>query len=290
MTVCVALRVNDCIVFATDSASTLAGIDSAGRPVTINVYNHADKLFNLYKGLPICAMTCGMGNIGTQSISSIAKDIRISLSSGDSKIDPCNYKIEEIVDRSFEVIVNQRYGSLTPKPAGDHSFELYVGGYSSNSEDHELWKFSIVNGTVDPPKECNAAGKSGLVWSGQPEPINRLLFGFSQNLPSVLVKAGMSQPDAQTILGELKKSLSTPLSSDAMPVQDAIDLARFLVDTTKSYYRFHHGADIVGGHTDIAVVTRHEGFKWINRKHYYPVDLNPLETDHVDIPRKNHES
>ena len=67
-----------------------------------------------------------------------------------------------------------------------------------------------------------------------------------------------------------------------MPVQDAIELAElFLTETTKSFYRFLPGADIVGGDTDIAVVTRHEGFKWIKRKHYYPAELNPLETDHA---------
>ena len=67
-----------------------------------------------------------------------------------------------------------------------------------------------------------------------------------------------------------------------MPIQDAINLADFLVDVTKRYFAFHPGADIVGGSTDIATVTRHEGFKWIKRKHYYPADLNPRETDHAN--------
>jgi len=67
----------------------------------------------------------------------------------------------------------------------------------------------------------------------------------------------------------------------AMPVVDAINLADFLVDLTKRYFRFLPGADIVGGATDIATVTKHEGFKWIRRKHYYPPELNPQETDHV---------
>jgi len=75
MTVCLAVMVNDCIVFATDSASTLSGVDSNGNTVIINVYDHADKVFNLYKGLPLCDMTCGLGTIGKQSISSIAKDV-----------------------------------------------------------------------------------------------------------------------------------------------------------------------------------------------------------------------
>ena len=33
-------------------------------------------------------------------------------------------------------------------------------------------------------------------------------------------------------------------------------------------------AQVIGGSIDIAVITKHEGFKWIQRKHYYDKDLN----------------
>ena len=56
---------------------------------------------------------------------------------------------------------------------------------------------------------------------------------------------------------------------------------KFLVEMTKTYFAFLPGADIVAGDTDIVTVTKHEGFKWINRKHYYPADLNRRNTDHV---------
>lgn len=99
----------------------------------------------------------------------------------------------------------------------------------------------------------------------------------------------MSKSDADTIDLFAKKNFEINLAQSSMPVQDAIDLAEFLVDTTKGFFRFKLGADTVGGDTDIAVVTRHEGFKWIKRKHYYPHHLNPLETDHVDIGHQDRE-
>ena len=65
MTVCVAVAVNDCLVFAADSASTLVSTDmETGESRILNVYRHGDKVYNLYRHLPICAMTSGMGNIG----------------------------------------------------------------------------------------------------------------------------------------------------------------------------------------------------------------------------------
>ena len=66
-----------------------------------------------------------------------------------------------------------------------------------------------------------------------------------------------------------------------MPTRDAIELAVFLADTQKQFVRFSHGSNTVGGDLDVSTVTKHEGFKWIQRKHYYHAKFNPLETGHA---------
>ena len=58
-------------------------------------------------------------------------------------------------------------------------------------------------------------------------------------------------------------------------MMDAIDLAEFLVHAAVMFSRFNVGAPTVGGPIEIAAVTKHEGFKWVRRKHYYSRDLNP---------------
>ena len=63
MTVCVAIKVHDCIVFASDSATSLSGTGQNGEPVIHNIYTYGNKVFNLHKNLPIVAMTAGMGNL-----------------------------------------------------------------------------------------------------------------------------------------------------------------------------------------------------------------------------------
>jgi len=48
-----------------------------------------------------------------------------------------------------------------------------------------------------------------------------------------------------------------------------------MVETTKGFIRFAVGLHkTVGGQTEIAAITKHEGFKWVQRKHFYPPDLN----------------
>ncbi len=283
VTVCVGIAVNDCLVFAADSASTLVRTDPAsGESKVLNVYRHGNKVFNLYRGLPICAMTCGMGNIGSLSIASIAKDLRTRLMSSDAAwgIDRTRYTLEEVAQKARRLIFDELFSALAPPPTA--GLEFWIGGYSSNGgAGHEVWKIAIESGNSPPPQRVIQDGGTEVIFSGQTTPIFRLLAGYDPQLVAALTAAKMPPSEATKLATFMKGHFATPLVAPTMPTQDAIELAEFLVDTTSRYYRFLPGADIVGGNIDIAVVTRYEGFKWIRRKHYYPANLNPLETGHV---------
>ena len=285
MTVCVGVAVNDCLVFASDSASSLVNTDPVtGKSQIVNVFAHGEKVYKLYKHLPLVAMTCGMGNIGSDSIATLAKDLRRRMMGNDPAwhINKVGYTVEEVAVKARELFFEERYQALIPQPPAPHSFEFWIGGYSSDfSSGHEVWKIGIQNGNCPPPEKVLGDGNSGVFYGGQPGPINRLIVGFDQRLREVLTSGGVDQAMAGQIEGFLRQQLESPLVSPSMPVRDAIDLADFLVETTKRYFRFLPGADIVGGDTDIAVVTKYEGFKWIRRKHFYPAALNPLETGHA---------
>ena len=77
MTIAISLKINDGLVLAADSASTvMAMVPGQQMANVLNVYNNANKIFNLYKGLPIGAITWGGGAIGAASIATIVKDLR----------------------------------------------------------------------------------------------------------------------------------------------------------------------------------------------------------------------
>jgi hypothetical protein len=60
-----------------------------------------------------------------------------------------------------------------------------------------------------------------------------------------------------------------------MPKQDVIELAEALVSITAVERNASSQQATVGGPVDIAFITKHEGFVWIKRKHYFAPDLNP---------------
>jgi hypothetical protein len=282
MTICVAVKVQDCIVFAADSTTSLQAHDSNGRTVTINTYDHANKLFNLRKGLPIAAMTAGIGNFGPSSISTISKDLRVLLSTEGSEfyVDPKSYTVGQIADLARRYFFEERYLKLSSPPAG--TFQYWIGGYSSGQDLGEIWRFQIDNGVCDSPVcEADATTASGLSWGGAPEAINRLVLGYSQNLGPALLGGGVPPQDLSTAVAEIAKYTQVELAHPAMPTTDAIELARFLAETTKQFVRFLPGSNSVGGSIDIATITKHENFKWVARKHFYSPSLNPLETDHA---------
>jgi ATP-dependent protease HslVU (ClpYQ) peptidase subunit len=74
MSIIVSVKINDGIVMAADSAISFAN----GQ-----VYEHANKIVNLVKGLPIGVMTCGAGGIGNASVATLLKDLRQRLAGED---------------------------------------------------------------------------------------------------------------------------------------------------------------------------------------------------------------
>ncbi|MDQ3386929.1 MAG: hypothetical protein M3475_04900 [Actinomycetota bacterium] len=154
-----------------------------------------------------------------------------------------------------------------------------VGGYSAGERLAEAYHVEIHEGGFCPQPQLVSGpddADAQVFWDGQPEALNRLLAGYGTGLPDVL-RQGLGVPDQQIVpaMNIIEQALEAPLVHAAMPIQDAIDLAEFLVNLTIGYSRFNPGAPTVGGPIEIAVITKHEQFKWVRRKHYFNHKLNP---------------
>ena len=222
-----------------------------------------------------------MGHLGGRSISNLAKELRFQLSAGDHPINAQDYTIEEVVNRAH-TFISENYAESQPMPQEGDYLEFWVGGYGSANKHGEIWKVVLDKGVPQAPQLLNAeADGQGVFWGGQGQAIMRLLLGIDPAFIDALANAGVARPVAETLFTEARTRMETPVLHATMPTIDAIRLADFLVDVTKGYFSFAFGSDIVGGATDIATVTKWEGFKWIKRKHFYPADLNRKDHDHV---------
>lgn len=278
MTIAISLKVNDGLVLAADSASTLIGQEPTGQTQVINVYNNANKIFNLRKGLPIGALTWGAGSIGTSSISTLVKDLRERFSEEEQTdwyIKKDSYTIEEVASKFKKFVFDELYEPAFREWAQKPNVGFIIAGYSAGREMAEEYQIDINNGECIGPRAIRGIDESGMSWNGVPEAITRLLLGHGSALASVL-ESNLNVPSDQIApaIRIIEEALAIPLIFPPMPIQDAIDLAEFMVDLTIKFSRFTPGASTVGGPIEVAAITKHEGFKWIRRKHYFTRDLN----------------
>lgn len=276
MTIAISIKVNDGVVLATDSASTMIGSSSDGQKGVVNVYNNANKLFNLYKGLPIGAITWGIGSIGHSSIATLSRDFRklISSENGDWKIDPATYTMEDVANKFKKFIYDDNYINAFNNWLEKPDLGFIIAGYSSKKSLAEEWKIQIKGGKCNGPILLRTEAQVGLTANGMPDCVSRLYFGSSMELPNVLRDSGLVDPMIQRVMQLSRQRMTAPLVVPPMAIQDVIDLAIFLVEATINFVKFSPGAPSVGGPIEVAAITKHEGFKWVQRKYYFDRNLN----------------
>jgi hypothetical protein len=293
MSVAVLIGVHDGLVLAADSAATLSMqlppgvVIPGGAPMVGNVYDNANKIFNLVKGQPIGCITFGSGNIGSASIGTLIKDLRKELT---DKPNPWNFDVDKYTMEEVGKILGKFLGQecdKLPVPARvTTNIGFLLGGYSKPGDLGESWSVEIVKGVPQPPKKLRPDHEVGLSWGGATEVLQRMVLGFSPMLFEVLAKVMQPQQNASVLQSQLGPVLATNLQANLvfppMPIQDVIDLARWFVHSAIMFSRFSTGPNIVGGPIEIAAITKHENFKWVSRKHYWDQSVN-REPYHVVI-------
>jgi hypothetical protein len=279
MTIVVTAKVSDGIVLAADSAGSFF----AGGPIPLKIYNNANKIFNLRKVWPIGALVYGNAGIGAASVETLSKDLRQRFSDeGDGAyvLDETRYTVEEVAQKARRFLFEEVYQRAYATPPPDFGMGYRVCGYSAGASLPEVWEFTIVGANCDPPALIHGQQEFGLRWAGENEALDRLVLGTSGQFVTFLMQQhGFDQATANAAHLDYVSRLGAGLVIPAMPIQDAIDVARFMVETASKFARYGLRPETVGGPTEIAVITKHEGFKWIARKHYYTADLN-RETRH----------
>ena len=95
-----------------------------------------------------------------------------------------------------------------------------------------------------PPRRVMDENGFGVLWDGHYEALNRLVLGLGFDIGDALLRHGVAPEDAGKLQEKLVGDLYTTLSVPAMPIEDAIDLARFLVETTIGFVRFAVSAEV----------------------------------------------
>lgn len=234
LTIVISISVQDGVVLASDSA-----VEHRGQ-----VYYSAEKTMQLIKGMPIGVLVAGDAAINNKAFIDVLKDFGAQNRNGHGSFDKSNYTVEAVVRRLQDYL-----RSMAPMQVAKLRSTLIIGGYSSHSDTPEVWNLVFDSSEGVSVSQIWSPTEYGICWEGAGECLHRLM--------------------SDDFMVEGSNESSTPtLVTPGMPIHDAVALTRFLMDATIGYVRFR--ADLqpktVGGPIDMAVITRHEGFRWVQRK------------------------
>lgn len=278
MTIVISVKVNDGIVLAADSVTSFLENDGRVR----KTYDYANKITNLVKVWPIGAMTYGSGGIGNSSIATLSKDLRKQLdpsTNTDSRfvLDQRNYSVREVAEKAL-LFLSEEFDRVYSEPMQGYFLGYRVCGYSSGASLAESWEVGIdPTGPFGPEPlypDVNGSQSFGPRWAGEPEALDRLILGMSSRALAALEHLGLDKDVAADTVSKLRGALYQQLDHPAMPIQDAIDLAKFLAESAAGFSRFSMRTATVGGPIEVATITKHEGFRWVSRKHFYSAEYN----------------
>jgi hypothetical protein len=102
--------------------------------------------------------------------------------------------------------------------------------------------------------------------------------GAQQEIPNLdgLIDDAVTNHQGQWFRQSLAENFG-PLANviGSLPVFDMAALAKSLIELQSLKERVTKPSESVGGPIDVAVISKHDGFVWIERKHYFKPELNP---------------
>jgi hypothetical protein len=249
VTIVVGAASPDGIVLAADSRTTL----SDGQRHRIST-DAADKVFELNSTFGVA--TYGMANIGPRTISGLMDEF---IATADDNV--CA-DVENFAN-ALGAFFHERYIAAGGS-AETHGWPLgfVLAGYDDAGIGH-VWEVGIPGPTVG--KTPVNTADLGTLWRGQADVIGRLIKGVDWN---ALQTASITFDDpVQEQLQRLEYIVLQPVT-----LQDAADMASFLVRTTIDMQRFSDGTVLAqglipgcGGRTQMLAVKR-SSVEWISKR------------------------
>ncbi len=249
MSICVSVKARDGVVLGTDSMAQVWMRDPSGQVGVAKTYSNARKLFQL-GDLPVGVMSYGAANVGDRSIEGLLREFPVKRArSIRTTADNLLEFVETVYSDAFKAAPDEQ------KPV----VGFFVAGYSPNRRFPEEWEFVLPRD--DKVKEVRPKGLFGASWRGDTLPFTRLYFGFDPRMRQLLEEMSVSEDVRRAVFDENR--FKTVIPYNAMPVQDAINFADFVLRTTIGYVSFQAGVPTCGGPLQVAVILPETGFQWV---------------------------
>jgi hypothetical protein len=252
MTLIVSLRVPDGVVIAGDSLQTVRGslqMELKQHPVDVpghgqvkvdlklpalefstSTYSYAQKIFPFKKKFGMGAF--GSGIINQRTIYNHIRNLERTISE-DLDLMAVAEKIKDYFWNEFQEDLKkqEKLEELEKLPDATTVFGMQIIGYKAQSD----YSGHTIQVTIGKEPAIQEFGGIGCTVSGETN-VTRLLWQLGN------------------------------ANYGAFSLQDAVDYAEFLINTTATHQRFANMIPTVGGFIDVALLTNYNDFRWIRCK------------------------
>ena len=252
MSIIVSVKVRDGIVFGADSMASYYDFESwQEKKIIVKSYYNVQKLFFIADRAAV--MVHGIGNIGHRSIGNYIHEYKSIVAKEDN--------IEGMANVLFDLLRDQYSDGFADVNIEDRpNLGVFIGGYSKGSHLAEEWEFRLPG--YEEPILVQNKNSFGANWRGVARPFTRLYTGIDPQFANEL----MEQRNLKDDMPDLKKKYRSTIMFHGMPVQDAVNFAAFILQTTINFSTFEVGYQSCGGPLWLGAIKGDtEKYQWINK-------------------------
>jgi hypothetical protein len=255
MSLSIVVRGSDYLVFAAESRSTVDSTLPDGSTVRVN-FDATNKLLTFDKPHNfVAAVTYGQAAIGDRTVYSFMPEIEaIIAKEGRMPVKRFSKKLSDFFMEQWNKIPELKGYSGSP-------IIFLVGGFNEG----ELYSHTYEVHIPSKP-EPTELPQIGVTWGGQRELVDRLIKGYDPTLPQRLAQAWSLTEEQVNAVPAIAQPLEMNFPLQFMALQDYVDVAILLLNTTIEAQRLTACERGCGGPIDVATITRRDGLRYVQRK------------------------
>jgi hypothetical protein len=253
VTLTVVVKGPEGLVLAAESRLTLT-VPRAAEVARVT-YDNAHKLLAFAPPHNhVAAVTYGRGTVdGIRTASSLLPEFESSLPAERVPV----MAIAEALQRFF----SER---LEPNPTGGSAMSFLVAGFDEDAAYGRILQIEL--GRTLTPLSYRSDDDFGPEWRGQTAIVDRLFRGHDPRLPDLIQQHLGLDPRSMKDLREAIEVLDLPVPWPAIALQECVDLAVLGIRATIELQALWAAPRECGGPIDVAIITRAEGTRFLQRK------------------------
>ncbi len=267
MSICVMVKVGEGLVLASDSASTISGtkITNDGKVTqqgVVKIFYNATKIFQI-NDFPLGILTWGAGSFVSRTIASLIEEFSNNIAERENE----ELNVENISKELWDFICtkSEKFFTDIPLEARPRTGFVVCGYTDGNFFPEEYQMIVPIKEPTRIRKDIDGEPDFGANWYGMTDAIVRFHYGRDEKFYETIEKnLEISKEKMQEFVNHSNKVFQYQLLFNAMPLNDAIEYAHFLVDLVINRFKFVIGPEMCGGDIDLAVITKAEGFRRYN--------------------------